>query len=497
MNTGLGPGCRYASSGAGGNLAIVAQPELAQLDSRPSQPSQPQAQPPEGGPVSTRGPRPGGRRPTPSVSSEDTRAAFERSLAREILVAERLRATLLAVLPTAAMLAFLSVSAAYPEAITTLMHGKFDRTPVGLFLCAVAGFEFHVLYATERMLRSGVRPSAARRYGYAFVETSLPTLVIVYYATILGPVQALLMPSAFVYFLFIVLSTLRLDFFLCAFTGLVAACEYAGLALFWGSADTTVAEPVLTSLPQHLAKACILFVAGIASGFVASRVRSSFSRAIASLEERARILGVFGQHVSPEVAQRLVASEAESRSEQREVCVMFLDIRGFTAFAEKRSAEEVVAYLNTIFDETVDAVAMHKGIVNKFLGDGFMAVFGVGDESAGACENAIAAGLEALARVQELVASGRIPPTRIGLGLHAGPAVLGNIGSAQRKEYTVIGDVVNVASRVETLNKDLGSQMLVTEEVWRGARRKDEPPMPREPLRVRGRENPVRIFQLA
>ena len=480
----------------------MARPEPAKLQPPPP------ADGPDGadaadGPVSARAARtrlPAPSRPSNSASNEDARAAFERSLAREILVAERLRATLLAVLPTAAMLAFLSISAAYPDAVTALMHGKFDRAPVGLFLCAVAGFEFHVLYATERMLRSGVRPSAARRYGYAFVETSLPTMVIVYYATILGPVQALLMPSAFVYFIFIVLSTLRLDFFLCAFTGLVAAAEYAGLALFWGSADTTVAEPVLTSLPQHLAKACLLLVAGIASGFVASRVRGSFSRAIASLEERARILGVFGQHVSPEVAQRLVASEAESRSEQRDVCVMFLDIRNFTAFAEKRSAEEVVAYLNTIFDETVDAVAMHKGIVNKFLGDGFMAVFGVGDDGdddEAACANAMAAGLEAIARVQDLVASGRIPPTRIGLGLHAGPAVVGNIGSAQRKEYTVIGDVVNVASRVETLNKELGSQMLVTEEVWRGARRTDDPPMPREPLRVRGRENPVRIFQLA
>jgi adenylate cyclase len=437
--------------------------------------------------------------PLASAPAEEPRAAFERRLAREILVAERLRATLLAVLPTVAMLAFLSISSAYPEAVTMLLHGKFDRAPVGLFLCAVAGFEFHVLYATERMLRSGVRPSAFRRYGYTFVETSLPTLVIVYYATILGPVQALLMPSAYVYFVFIVLSTLRLDFFLCAFTGLVAAAEYAGLALFWGSADTTVAEPVLTSLPQHLAKACILLVAGIASGFVAARVRGSFSRAIESLEERARILGVFGQHVSPEVAQRLVARESDSGSEQREVCVMFLDIRGFTAFAEKRGAAEVVAYLNTIFDETVDAVEKHRGIVNKFLGDGFMAVFGVGaaEDGAAPCADAMAAGLEAIERVSALVAAGSIPPTRVGLGLHAGPAVVGNIGSARRKEYTVIGDVVNVASRVETLNRELGSQMLVTEEVWRGAQRADEPPMPREPLRVRGRETPIRIFQLA
>jgi adenylate cyclase len=435
--------------------------------------------------------------PVLPIRIENPREAFERRLGTEILVAERFRATLLAVLPTIGMLAFLAVGSAYPDAITTLMHGKFDRLPVGLFLCAVAGFEFHVLYATERMLRSGARPSALRRYGYAAVETSLPTLVIFYYASFLGPVQALLMPSAFLYFLFILLSTLRLDFTLSAFTGLVAAVEYAAVALFWGSLDATVAEPMLTSLPQHLAKAGILLLTGIAAGFVASRLRSSFTRALESHEERARILGVFGQHVSPEVVERLVTGEAQGKSEMRDVCVMFLDIRDFTAFAEKRSAEDVVAYLNAIFDAAVLGVTLHRGIVNKFLGDGLMAVFGAPISEGNPCADAVAAGLEILDRIEKLRAEDRIPPTRVGLGLHAGPAIVGTIGSTQRKEYTVIGDVVNVASRVEALNKELGSQMLVTEAVWRGCGRSDEPPLSREPLRVRGREMPVRIFQLA
>lgn len=435
--------------------------------------------------------------PPASESGIAPREAFERRLAREILATERFRATLLAVLPTAAMLTFLAASSAYPDTIAALLHGKFDRVPVGLFLCAVAGFEFHVLYATERMLRSGALPSAIRRYAYAFVETSLPTLVIVYYATILGPVQALLMPSAFVYFVFILLSTLRLDFALCAFTGLVAATEYAAVALFWGSADTTVAEPVLTSLPQHLAKACILLVAGIAAGFVASRLRKSFTRAIESLAEGARVLQVFGQHVSPEVVERLVAREAGERSELRDVCVMFFDIRDFTAFAEKRSAEHVVEYLNAIFDASVDAVSEHHGIVNKFLGDGFMAVFGTSTADGNACALAVDAGLDVLTRIEALAAGGRIPPTRVGLGLHAGPAIVGNVGSVKRKEYTVIGDVVNVASRVEALNKELGSQMLVTEQVWSAAGKREAKPREVEPLRVRGREASVKIFQLA
>ncbi len=433
--------------------------------------------------------------PAEDAESQDPRAAFEHRLGLEILVAERFRATLLAVLPTVAMLAFLSVSSAYPEAVTTLLRGKFDRIPVGLFLCAVAGFEFHVLYATERMLRKGTRASAWRGYGYAFVETSLPTLVILYYATVLGPVQSLLMPSAFVYFVFILLSTLRLDFGLSVFTGLVAAVEYAAVAVFWGATDTTVAEPVLSSLPQHLAKAFILLVTGVSAGFVASRLRRSFTNAIRSVEERARILGVFGQHVSPEVVERLVAQEESAKSELRDVCVMFLDIRGFTSFAEKRSADEVVTYLNTLFDAAVDAVVSHRGIVNKLLGDGFMAVFGAPTAELSPCADAVEAGLEVLARVEALVAEGRIPPTRVGLGLHAGPAVVGNIGSARRKEYTVIGDVVNLASRVEALNKELNSQMLVTDEVWRASGR-TAGARSRDPIRVRGRETPVRIFQL-
>ena len=433
----------------------------------------------------------------PVESGNDPREAFERRLAREILATERFRATLLAVLPTIGMLAFLAVSSAYPDAVVALLHGKFDRVPVGLFLCAVAGFEFHVLSATEKMLKSGSRPAALRRYVYAFVETSLPTLVILYYATILGPVQALLMPSSFVYFVFILLSTLRLDFALCAFTGLASAVEYAAVALFWGSADTTVAEPVLTSLPQHLAKACILLVAGIAGGFVAGRLRKSFSRAIESVAERARVLDVFGQHVSPEVVERLVAGQTDAKSELRHVCVMFLDIRNFTAFAEKRSAEEVVEYLNTIFDTVVDAVVTHHGIVNKFLGDGLMAVFGAPANEENTCAAAVDTGLEVLARIEALASRARIPPTRVGLGLHAGPAIVGNIGSAKRKEYTVIGDVVNVASRVEAMNKELDSRMLVTEEVWQAAGKTNIEPIARDLLRIRGREAAVKVFRLA
>src|SRR5690606_12506419 len=136
---------------------------------------------------------------------------------------------------------------------------------------------------------------------------------------------------------------------------------------------------------------------GVAAGFVAHRLRRSFTRAIESFSERQRILGVFGQHVSPEVVERLVSPDAEVQTQACEVCVMFLDIRNFTAFSEARSPAEVVDYLNVLFESTLDAIVSRHGIVNKFLGDGFMAVFEAKSRDDNICGAAVDAALEIVA----------------------------------------------------------------------------------------------------
>ena len=431
------------------------------------------------------------------VGGVDPHATFEIELAREILGAERFRAVLLLTIPTVMLFALVIVRGAYPDVFVSLLHGQFDIAPVGLFLMGVAGFELMVLRSIREARRRDGRLSASRRYAQALVETSLPTAVVIYYAAVDGPIQSLLMPSTFVYFVFILLSTLRLDFALCTFTGFVAAAEYATIAIFWGQNDARLADSALTSLPHHLGKASILLVSGVAARFVAQRLRRSFTRAIESIGERQRILGVFGQHVSPEVVERLVLGKTEVKTELRQVCVMFLDIRDFTSFSETKSPAEVVDYLNTLFESTIEAVTEHNGIVNKFLGDGFMAIFGAPIAEQDSCTAAISAALEIVARIEQLVAEGKIPPTRVGIGLHSGNAVVGNIGSAQRKEYTVIGDVVNVASRIEALNKQLGSSVLASEEVWSGCKRSDIEATARDSITIRGRTQPVRVWQLA
>jgi adenylate cyclase len=431
------------------------------------------------------------------MSVEDPRETFERRLVREILGAERVRARLLFAIATIALFALVVVGGAYPEAVAALLHGRIDTAPVGLFLIIVAGFELYVLFWIRGLLTRDEAPKTGRRYVHAFVETSMPTAVILYYASGDGPVQALLMPSAFMYSIFILLSTLGLDFFLCTFTGVVAAGEYALIAFLCGTTDTRVVEPALSSVPHHLGKAIVLLVSGVAAGFVARRLRSSFTSAIESVGERARIVSVFGQHVSPEVVERLIAGKTEVKSETRTVCVMFLDIRNFTAFCEDKSPEVVVDYLNDVFEATIDAVVSRHGIVNKFLGDGYMAVFGAPIHEDNASRAGVDAALDIVERIEKLVADGTIPPTVVGIGLHTGDAVVGNIGSAQRREYTVIGDVVNVASRIESLNKELHSRVLVSDETWTASGRDDVKAIAHEAIQVRGRQQAVRIWQLA
>jgi adenylate cyclase len=141
-------------------------------------------------------------------------------------------------------------------------------------------------------------------------------------------------------------------------------------------------------------------------------------------------------------------------------------MRSSTEWANATHPREVVEVMNEFFRVTVRVVEQeHRGMVNKYLGDGFMAIFGAGDKSSNHADDAVAAGREILAAVEKMnadqAAMGRAP-MRIGVGIHSGPAIVGSIGSPQRLEFTAMGDTVNVASRVESLTKTVGRSLLVT-----------------------------------
>jgi adenylate cyclase len=190
-----------------------------------------------------------------------------------------------------------------------------------------------------------------------------------------------------------------------------------------------------------------------------------------------------------------MAEGAGSNSEIRRVAVMFVDFRSFTAGASTRTPQEVVDRLDGAFAVLVDILDRHGGIVNKFLGDGFLALFGAPFETGNAAQHAVAAAHEMLAANAHFNKATSWP-LRIGIGIHVGEVVAGNIGSPRRKEYTVIGDTVNLAARLEALNKDFNSQFLISAAVHDALGEECRDAVSLGEVPVRGYDRPVTVWQL-
>jgi adenylate cyclase len=208
-----------------------------------------------------------------------------------------------------------------------------------------------------------------------------------------------------------------------------------------------------------------------------------------------RLKGLLSQQVSKGVAQELLTQT--DKVQKKFVCVMFLDIRGFTPFAEKLNPEELIAYQNEVFGFMIEIIDVHGGVINQFLGDGFMATFGLQDEQSADCDNAFAAAREIVETVSVKNQNGEIPQTRVGIGLHAGKVVAGNVGTDVRKQYSITGNTVITAARIEQLNKTLDSQLLISKEVYRELTDQQNLTPEFTKVQVKGRMEGVELLKIA
>ncbi|MET0448715.1 MAG: adenylate/guanylate cyclase domain-containing protein [Aeromicrobium sp.] len=429
--------------------------------------------------------------------SDALSASFEREFARAILALERLRVTL-AMLVLIALTAVLLVVFVVEDAMLSAMFDGVDVRYWSL-LAVGLGVPFLLLLRrrVDRCLADETALPVAWRVASVLVEASVPTVFIVVFTGFLTATEALSTPPTMGYFIVLILTILSLHPGQCALSGLVAAGQYLALSL-WFRAEIATDLPgtIFSVWPPYVMRAVILLCSGLMAAVVAREVRRRVELALRSALERDHVLDVFGQHVSPEVVDTLLSQPAELGPEVRRVCVMFVDIRDFTRFSARRSPQEVVDYLNALFGPLSDVVARHRGIINKFLGDGFMAVFGAPLADPDAERHAVAAARELIDTTGRLQQAGTIPATVLGIGLHAGVAVTGTVGSSRRKEYTIIGDTVNLAARIEQLNKVHGSRILASEDVV-AALGDDARGEPLPPTEIRGRDQPVKLYRLA
>jgi adenylate cyclase len=419
-------------------------------------------------------------------------AGFRDALMIEILRTELIRIRTL-IATTSILVAILwAVYLFSPDALNNIWRGHLKADYLYIILVPFILFEWWVSTVVRRHLRSGGDIPVWRRYVGAFIETSMPTLALALHIDNMGAVQALSFVVPLAYFIFIILSTLRLDFWLSAFTGAVAAVELFLMAMFYHPAGFDGAPP---DVWFHLARSLIIVICGVLAGAVGVQLRKQFESSIAAATARDQVTNLFGQHVSPQVVEFLLTSRAEVTSEIRHVTVMFVDFRSFTAASRDRPPEQVVARLDSAFAKLVEILDRHGGIVNKFLGDGFLALFGTPIDQPDSALRAVNAARDMVAAMTDDGMEAEWP-LRIGIGIHLGPVVVGNVGSARRKEYTVIGDTVNLAARIESLNKEFGSQLLISSAVRDAIGADGERARSLGAVAVRGYEQPVAIWQL-
>ncbi len=200
-----------------------------------------------------------------------------------------------------------------------------------------------------------------------------------------------------------------------------------------------------------------------------------------------------GLYISPQVADRFLIEGPDLAGEEIIVSVAFVDIRDFTATAAQQRPDETVSMLNDFFELVVPIVARHGGHANKFLGDGLLAVFGAPERFDDHADRAMAAAVE----IDRAVRARYGERLRVGIGVNSGAVIVGSVGGGGRLEYTVIGDAVNVAKRVEQLTKELGETILITEATSAPATRPHPDLESKGDITVRGKTGPLALYAIS
>ncbi len=228
---------------------------------------------------------------------------------------------------------------------------------------------------------------------------------------------------------------------------------------------------------------------------------SSLLLAITEGKDKRKVRNMLSQYVSPAVLSQVVNHfedhlHAEVGSKER-LTMLFSDIRGFTSLSENLSAEKVVEALNYYFSQMNDTIFSHQGTIDKFIGDAIMAFWGAPIRIDNHADLAVQSALEMIERmpaINQWCAQQNLPPLKIGIGLHTGDVVLGNIGSDKKLDYTIIGDNVNLASRMEGLTKSYGSPILISETTF-DSLQQSIPCRVVDLVKVKGKKVPIRILQ--
>ncbi|AOP35373.1 guanylate cyclase [Leptospira tipperaryensis] len=313
-------------------------------------------------------------------------------------------------------------------------------------------------------------------------------LVILFYSTVpgilyvlaeaylpLGAATYITGPASYLYFFMIILSGFALNERLSILSGSYCGLQY--LVFYILSRDGILeihSKDVLqwhdlTDPPIYFFKSMMMIFSGVVVGVLVRNTKRLLSEVLEREKEKSNISRLFGQFVSEEVKEKLLREGVTDRTEKKKVLILFSDLRSFTSLSEKSDPDRLILQLNEYFDRMADCITRNGGTIDKFIGDAIMAVFGglvdVNSPADAALKTSqeMQRELEILNREWSL---SQFPILESGIGLHYGEVVQGAIGSKNRLDFTVIGDSVNTASRIEGLCSSLNEKILFSSAVY-------------------------------
>lgn len=422
---------------------------------------------------------------------------LNKQLRQEILKSEKLRATLLAVVSGIAIIILLFIKLLFSSDVE-----EYFRNVEFLYIIQLVFFlfvirEIVVIQFINRKLKSSEEVPDRVRYITNIIEISLPSIILLSIGYFLETTEVLISPAIFFYFLIIILSTLSLEFKISVSLGLIAAAEYLIIFFILNSQFEQESNSVIyNSILFHVGKANLLIVAGVIAGLVANQIKKKMIRVMKTQSDKNKIVNMFGQQISSSIVEHLLENDNQIKSERKYVCIMFLDIRGFTPFAENKQPEEIIKYQNNVFGFMINIINKHHGIINQFLGDGYMATFGAPVSFKNDSQNAVNASIEIIEELKKRNERKEFPNTKIGIGLHCGFVVAGNVGTDVRRQYSISGNTVILAARIEQLNKMYNSQLLISKEVLENIDLPLYEIKNHGKVDVKGREEPIEIYQI-
>ena len=422
---------------------------------------------------------------------------FEEIFFDEIISNESFRSKILAGIIGFIIIVVLLVSFVYKKQFGNTSHFSIMIELAVIILAAILVRSLFVSRAAKKWNRYGVETFIFIRYINAFIEITLPTAAIIIYSFNLPSVYPLFTPLALLYFLIIMLSALELDFKLCVFSGSMAALQYS--IIVWHLLNKPSDNEIIsgtTFYPVYLGIAGLLFISGHTAGLITNQIKKGLLKHYNAQSERDEIQKLFGQQISKEFVDEFVENKFEIQSRVRFAVIMFLDIRNFSAFAQDKSPEEIIAYQNDVFSFIIEIINKYKGIVNQIMGDGMMAIFGAPIQHENDCQLAVDAAIEIQYELNKRCKNKSIPETQIGIGIHAGDVVTGNVGTVDRKQYSITGQAVIIAARLEQLNKKINSSLIISQKVFEKITIKELTPKKYENIIIKGFPDPIDIYRL-